>query len=543
MKVAVTTLAFCVAALLALGLVMIYSASTGLVNARTHTEVGAHLLQMQLDLVSRSASSLRGDGGSRLSLLKKLAWPVFIGALVLAACVFVPHFGMKLNGAHRWIRLPGATFQPSELVKIALIIMLAWYCDRSQRKMDTFKRGIIFPGIIIAAALGLIFIEPDRGTTILLATVSGMMLLVAGVRLETPGCSRIGRRGGSSHFHFARPDAHEPHRRVAAPAATSGRRRASGATGHDRLGSGGVTGLGLGNGLQKLGYVPEIQSDFIFANIGEELGLIATLLVVLAFLLIAISGIFIALNARDNFGCLLAVGVTFLISLQAAINIGVVTSVLPNKGLALPFISSGGSSLLAMLVGVGILLSVARRAPARENSAAEKFPSRSSRLGQPVRREGNMTDPKQKRPSSPSPAAERAGISFRDSPSPEIQKRGCKIALLISPKDVDQQAVKSAQGMEIFTLPAVGFKTGIIFPSPAALEIPVRASRKFSNQRRPAAVLAMGGFTSAPPILAGKISARKRFCTNPTPFPAKPTVFSRVSWTARLSAFPKPPRD
>ena len=140
------------------------------------------------------------------------------------------------------------------------------------------------------------------------------------------------------------------------------------------LGSGGMTGLGLGNGLQKLGFVPEIQSDFIFANIGEELGLIATLLVVLAFLLIAVCGIYIALRSRDKFGCLLASGVTFLISLQAVINIGVVTSVLPNKGLALPFISSGGSSLLAMLVGVGILFSVARRAPAPEKPAPERFP-------------------------------------------------------------------------------------------------------------------------------------------------------------------------
>jgi cell division protein FtsW len=140
------------------------------------------------------------------------------------------------------------------------------------------------------------------------------------------------------------------------------------------IGSGGVTGLGLGNGLQKMGYVPEINSDFIFANIGEELGLIATLFVVIAFLLIAVCGICIALNARDNFGSLLATGITFLISWQAIINIGVVTSVLPNKGIALPFISSGGSSLLAMLTCIGILFSIARLAPAREKiskSAAE----------------------------------------------------------------------------------------------------------------------------------------------------------------------------
>ena len=373
MKVAVTTLAFCVAALLALGLVMIYSASMALVNAHTHTEVGAHLLQMQLIWCALGFVACAVMAILDYALLKKLAWPVFIGALVLAASVFIPHFGMKLNGAHRWIRLPGATFQPSELVKIALIIMLAWYCDRSQRKMDTFKRGVIFPGIIIAAALGLIFVEPDRGTTILLAAVGGMMLLVAGVRLKHLLMPAL---GGAAVLAVS--ILHDPMRMNRIAAWLHPQQHLNGAAlqaqqGMIALGAGGVSGLGLGNGLQKLGYVPEIQSDFIFANIGEELGLIATLLVVLAFLLIAICGIFIALNSRDNFGCLLASGVTFLISLQAAINIGVVTSVLSNKGLALPFISSGGSSLLAMLVGVGILLSIARRAPTRENSVREQI--------------------------------------------------------------------------------------------------------------------------------------------------------------------------
>ena len=373
MKVAVTTLVFCVAALLALGLVMIYSASLALVNARTHIEIGAHLLQMQLIWSALGFVACAVTAILDYALLKKLAWPVFIGALVLAASVFIPHFGMKLNGAHRWIRLPGATFEPSELVKIALIIMLAWYCDRSQRKMDSFKRGIVLPGIIIAAALGLIFFEPDRGTTVLLAVVSGMMLLVAGVRLKHLFVPAL---GGAAVLAVS--ILHDPMRMNRIAAWLHPQQHLNGAAlqaqqGMIAIGSGGVTGLGLGNGLQKLGYVPEIQSDFILANIGEELGLIATLLVVLAFLLITVCGIFIALNARDNFGCLLASGVTFLISLQAVINIGVVTSVLPNKGLALPFISSGGSSLLAMLVGVGILLSVAYRAPVQENSAREKI--------------------------------------------------------------------------------------------------------------------------------------------------------------------------
>jgi cell division protein FtsW len=374
MKVAVTTLAFCVAALLALGLVMVYSASQAQANPLAH-------IRMQLVWCALGLAACGVTAVLDYALLKKLAWPVFIGALALAACVFVPYIGMKLNGAHRWIRLPGATFQPSELVKIALIIMLAWYCDRSQRKMDTFKRGIIFPGIIIAFALGIIFVEPDRGTTILLAAVSGMMLLVAGVRLKHFFIPALGGAAALAVSILRDPMRRN---RIAAwlhPVTTvQGREHLNDAALQGQqamiaIGSGGVTGQGLGNGVQKLGYVPEIPSDFIFANIGEELGLIGTLFVVLAFLLIAICGIYIALNARDNFGCLLASGVTFLISLQAAINIGVVTSVLPNKGLALPFISSGGSSLLAMLIGVGILLSVARRAPVREKAIGKKSES------------------------------------------------------------------------------------------------------------------------------------------------------------------------
>jgi cell division protein FtsW len=362
MKVAVTILAFCVTSLLALGLVMLYSSSMVMMDRHTHSEVGAHMLQMQLLWCVLGFVACATLASLDYELLKRFALPVFATALFLAALVFVPHIGINLNGAHRWIRLPGATLQPSEMVKIALIIMLARYCDYSQRKMNTFKRGIIIPGIIIAAALGLIFIEPDRGTTILLAAVSGTMLMIAGVcwlhvippvlvaaaalvYSLTHDSMRSGRITAWLH-----PEAH-----VGGAALQAEQAKIA-------IGSGGLTGLGLGDGMQKHGFLPEIQSDFIFANIGEELGLVATLLVVLAFFIITICGLFIALRARDQFGCLLAVGVTSLISYQAIINIGVVTSLLPNKGLALPFISAGGSSLLAMLIGVGILLSVARQA-------------------------------------------------------------------------------------------------------------------------------------------------------------------------------------
>lgn len=371
MKVAVTILTLCVTSLLALGLVMLYSSSMVMVDRHTHSEMGAHMLQMQVVWCLLGFIACVTMAALDYEILKRFALPFFIGSLFLAALVFIPHIGMQFNGSRRWIRLPGATFQPSEIVKIALILMLAWYGDYSQRKMNTFKRGILIPGMIIAAALGLIFIEPDRGTAILLAAVSGTMLMLAGGRWlhVIPPVIMAGAALAYSLMHdtmrsgrisaWLHPEAHADGAAMQAEQAKIA------------IGSGGLTGLGLGDGRQKLGFLPEIHSDFIFANIGEELGLVATLLVVLAFLLIAVCGLLVALRARDQFGCLLAVGVTSLISYQAIINIGVVTSLMPNKGLALPFISAGGSSLLAMLIGVGLLFNVARHATSAKMAAPD----------------------------------------------------------------------------------------------------------------------------------------------------------------------------
>ncbi|HEV2693790.1 MAG TPA: putative lipid II flippase FtsW [Verrucomicrobiae bacterium] len=361
MKAAVTILAFCVAALLALGLVMLYSASMVMVDRHTHAEVGARMLQMQVLWCALGVIACVAVASVDYEILKKYAWPIFGCTLLLAVMVFIPHLGMKINGARRWIHIPGASFQPSEIVKIGLIIMVAWYADFSQRKMNTFVRGIVYPGVIIGLALGLIFIEPDRGTTILMACVTGTMLFLAGIRWL-----HLIPVGVAAAAALVFSIAHDGMRsgRIRAwlhPEAQANGVALQGELAKIAIGSGGLTGMGLGDGRQKLGFLPEIHSDFIFANIGEELGLVATALVVIGFLLIAVCGIYIALHARDQFGSQLAIGATSLISFQAIINIGVVTSLLPNKGLALPFISSGGSSLLAMLITVGILFSVARR--------------------------------------------------------------------------------------------------------------------------------------------------------------------------------------
>jgi len=290
--------------------------------------------------------------------------------VVMLALVLEHHIGHKTGGARRWFDFHGVRFQPSELGKIALIIALAWYGERSVRVMHEWKRGIVFPGLIVAVVLGLIFVEPDRGTTILMASVSGAMLLIAGVRWKFIVPPFI---LGAIAFAFAIWRDPMRMRRVFSWWNLEEHKEGAGYQAYQAmlaLGSGGWTGQGLGNGRGKLGFVPEHHTDFIFSVIGEELGLIATMLIVVAFFALVICGLYISLRAPDRFGFLLGCGISFLLGLQAFINIGVVTSALPNKGLPLPFISYGGSNLLAMLSCVGVLFSIARRA--RETQSARE---------------------------------------------------------------------------------------------------------------------------------------------------------------------------
>jgi cell division protein FtsW len=294
--------------------------------------------------------------------LKRFWWLLLVVALAMLLLVLIKHVGVVRGGARRWFSFGGMSFQPSEFAKLALIIVLAWYGERFQRQMPTWTRGILIPGLFIGLSAGLIFVEPDVGNGLVLATVSGGMLLISGIRLRyflppvLAGALALGL------FIYHNPMRSE---RVYSWLHLEETKLGKGMQAYEAmvaLGSGGLVGKGLGDGRQKLGWVPEHHTDFIFSIIGEELGLIATILVVLAFAAILFCGIIIAAKASDTFGLLLAAGITFLISLQAFINIGVVTSALPNKGLPLPFISYGGSSLLITLTGLGLLLSIARHA-------------------------------------------------------------------------------------------------------------------------------------------------------------------------------------
>lgn len=350
---------------------MLYSSSV--------TQSGAHYLVMQLIWCGLGLLGCVAAAALDYRTLRKFALPVLALAMLLLLLVLVPHVGRKVNGARRWFDFRGVRFQPSEFAKLALIIFLAWYGDRFQRKMQTFKHGVVMPGMVIAVVLLLIYVEPDRGTTVLLAGVSAIMLVIAGVRwkfIVPPAV--LGLAG------FAISLLYDPMRikRILAWLYLEENKSGVGYQTYQAmlaLGAGGWTGLGLGNGRQKLGFVPEHFTDMIFAIIGEELGLVATLAIVVMFVVLVICGLYIAARSQDAFGFLLGSGISFLIGMQALINIGVVTSALPNKGLPLPFISYGGSNLLMMFTSIGILLSIASHAranaPVAELPEADEIPS------------------------------------------------------------------------------------------------------------------------------------------------------------------------
>src|SRR6266498_2673355 len=355
MKFATTILVFCVAALLSLGLVMLYSSSMSQPGANYPV---AQIIWCGLGLI---AAGLLACVDYRH--LKKISIPLYLVAIALLVVVLVPSsVSVKAGGARRWLNVAHQSFQPSELAKLALVVLLAHYAERYQRFMPTFGRGLVAPALFIGLTLGLIFLEPDWGTTLLLAAVSGIILLVAGVRWRYFFPPLIAGTITFVVFLLNNPVRMKRILSWIYPDETKDGVGYQAWQAMLALGSGGWSGLGLGNGRQKFGFLPEHQTDFIFANIGEELGLVATLGVVAAFVVLLLCGIYIAWHSRDTFGLLLATGLTFLIGLQAFINIGVVTSALPNKGLPLPFISRGGSNLFLMLVCVGLLLSVARRA-------------------------------------------------------------------------------------------------------------------------------------------------------------------------------------
>lgn len=351
-----TALLFCVILLVGIGLTMNYSASAVLARER----FGDSYYFLKRTLVF----ALVGFGGMALATrfeyerYRSIVYPILLGALVLVAAVFVPGIGKTIGGATRWVSVGFVTFQPSEAAKIAMIIFLAYSLEKKSDRIHTFSVGFlphIFFMLVVAAC---ILIQRDFGAAATIAAMTWLLMFAAGVRLPY----LLGL------FVGVLPIA------VALVAGSEYRRRRILAflnPWDDQYGSGfqmiqsfvafnegGWFGKGLGQGQQKLFYLPEAHTDFIFSVIGEELGLVGILLVIALFCFLCYRGLRIALRAPDAFGRYLALGCTLLISLEAVLNMGVVMGILPTKGLALPFISYGGSSLVVSLVAVGILLNI-----------------------------------------------------------------------------------------------------------------------------------------------------------------------------------------
>ena len=294
-------------------------------------------------------------------LWQRTWWLLFALALVLLALCYVPHIGMRLNGSRRWIGWGPITLQPSELAKVTVIFFLAAWFSRYEKPDRKLLLGFILPLAIISLPAALVLGEVDLGTTALIGTTAFVVMFIAGASplwlgavsltglgalliVATQISERMGRLSAFLHPQHFKEDAGLQQMQALIA-----------------WGSGGMEGLGLGNGRQKMLYLPYAHTDFIFPIVGEELGLRVSLLVVFLFVVIIVCGTMIALHAKDRFGLLLGCGVVSLLALQAAVNIGVTTSLLPNKGLPLPFISYGGSNLVACMFGVGLLLNIYRQ--------------------------------------------------------------------------------------------------------------------------------------------------------------------------------------
>jgi cell division protein FtsW len=346
--------AFVTLGLVAFGLVMVYSAtsaSAALGNGDPMSYLKRQAVYAFIGIVLMAIAS-RFD----YHRLRYFSPPLLLASLVLCAAVLV--VGPSINGAHRWFIVGPASFQPSELAKLSLCLFAAIYLAR-RRAPRTFGEVLKPLGLLTALFCALIVVEPDLGTTI---TICGMMLailLVAGVPIRLLVLASFLALGlGLLAIYI------EPYRRARVFSFLDPWSDAQGAgfqivQATIGIGSGGVTGAGLGEGVGKISYLPEAHTDMIFAVIGEELGLIGASLVIGAFALLALVGFRIAMRCQDPFGKLLAAGITALVCGQAAINLAAALGIAPLTGIPLPFVSYGGSSLVVLLGAVGILLNIA----------------------------------------------------------------------------------------------------------------------------------------------------------------------------------------
>ena len=347
--------------LIAIGIGMIYSASA--VMAQKRFGDSAYFLKRQLMWFAVGLVFLVIMARINLVTLRAMAVPLLLLGLLGLIVVLMPGLGVTVKGARRWLRLGILTIQPAEIVKLGIILYLAHYLAKKGDRLGDFRLGFLPPLLVVGLLIGLIAIEPDLGTAAVIGLVTVGLLFVAGARLghlATIGLlalpvlylmiSRVGYRRQRMLSYL------DPW---------------SDPTGSGfqiiqsflALGGGGPFGVGLGEGRQKLFFLPEPHTDFVLSALGEEMGFLGTAAVVLLLGMFVAKGFMIAMAAHDPFGRYLALGVALLIGFHTVINVGVISGLFPTKGLPLPFLSYGGSSLMVNMIGTGILLAVSRDRP------------------------------------------------------------------------------------------------------------------------------------------------------------------------------------
>ena len=347
--------------LLSIGIVMIYSASA--IYALDRMGDSSYFIKRHLAYLAVGTVLAFWIASVNYQDLRKHTLPILGTALVLLVVVLIPHVGHSTGGARRWFKVLGFSFQPSEFLKIALIFYMADYLERKKGTLSDIKHTVLPALFVLGASAGLILKQPDLGTAVTIALVMLILFFAAGFHIKYLLVIVVAAIPSLAYLMLAKP---YRRKRILAFFHPWDDPRGVGfqiIQSFLALGSGGIFGVGLGKSQQKLFYLPESHTDFIFSIIGEELGFMGASAVILLFIIFIFAGMVIVFRARNLFSQLLSLGLISLISIEATINIGVSIGALPTKGLSLPFISYGGSALLANMAALGLLVNVSKELP------------------------------------------------------------------------------------------------------------------------------------------------------------------------------------
>lgn len=351
-----------VLALVGFSLVMVYS-TTGIVSQEKMGDAFYFLKRQSIAAIVGSLCMLAAMRLPR-NFLERAAPVLFLSSVTFLIMTLIPGLGDTAGGASRWVRLGPIRFQPAEFTKLSLILFMASYFARHQNEISTFSAGVMRPLLIVSLVCGLLLMQPDFGSSVVMILVVLCMATAAGLRLRYLALGSIGIITCLGFLVMLSPYRVKRVVSFLSPWADASGKGYQLIQSLIAVGTGQVSGVGLGASQQKLFFLPAAHTDFIFAVICEELGFIGALVVLFAFLIILWRGLLIASKlCEDTFAFCLAVGITMVIVLPALLNVGVVIGLLPTKGMVLPLVGYGGSSLIACLIAVGILLSLRRSDP------------------------------------------------------------------------------------------------------------------------------------------------------------------------------------